>query len=90
MPISRVRSVTLTSMMFIITMPPTTSEISAIVPATAPKYLVIVLKKPTSVLLVSSSKESGAPGASCRRERTSTRTSSAEFSSTGPAEPAFT
>ena len=29
MPISRVRSVTDTSMMFMITMPPTTSEISA-------------------------------------------------------------
>ncbi len=39
MPISRVRSVTLTSMMFITPMPPTSSEI----PATAPKRKVRVL-----------------------------------------------
>ncbi len=65
-PISRVRSVTLTSMMFMITMPPTTSEMSATPPATAPNDLVIVLKNPTRVLFVSSSNESSAPGASCR------------------------
>ena len=34
MPISRVRSVTVASMMFMIPMPPTTSEIDAIEPST--------------------------------------------------------
>ena len=33
MPISRVRSVTVTSMMFMIPMPPTTSEMPAIAPS---------------------------------------------------------
>ena len=40
MPISRVRSVTLTSMMFMMTIPPTTSEISAMAPATSPNEFV--------------------------------------------------
>jgi alcohol dehydrogenase class IV len=34
--------------------------------------------------------EAGTPGASCRFDRTSTLTSSAAVSSTGPASPAFT
>ncbi len=39
MPISRVRSVTLTSMMFIIPMPPTTSDTNAIA---ASKYVIVL------------------------------------------------
>ena len=89
MPISRVRSLTLTSIMFIITMPPTTSAIIAIAPATAPNQCVTVEKKPTSVLLMSSSNESGCPGASCRFDRISTRTSSPAACSAGPADPAL-
>ena len=55
-PISRVRSVTLTSMMFMMTMPPTTSEIAAIATATASKPAESGFHSPTSVSLVSSVK----------------------------------
>ena len=43
MPISRVRSVTLTSMMFMMPMPPTTREMPAIAPKNAVNVPVIVL-----------------------------------------------
>jgi hypothetical protein len=41
MPISRVRSVTLTSMMFITPMPPTSSEIAATAPSSVVKTCVL-------------------------------------------------
>ena len=44
MPISRVRSVTETSMMFMIPIPPTTSEMPAIEPSRIVKVCVIWLK----------------------------------------------
>ena len=43
MPISRVRSVTLTSMMFITPMPPTSSEIAATSPSSVVKTLLVEL-----------------------------------------------
>ena len=76
MPISRVRSVTDTSMMFMITMPPTTSETAAI-PIVAMKN---VLLNPDQMLsrlaLVSISKLSSSPTRSCRWARNATRASS--------------
>ena len=41
MPISRVRSVTVTSMMFMIPMPPTTSEMAAMAPSSTSRMPVI-------------------------------------------------
>ena len=76
MPISRVRSVTLTSMMFMITMPPTTSEMqvtgttmAAIMPSTWSM-------KPRMASGVSVSKLSGWPGRAWKRVRSTTRVSS--------------
>ncbi len=62
-PISRVRSVTETSMMFMMTMPPTTSETPAMAATTAPKSLRIFPKRFWKVVLVSMTKVSGIPGA---------------------------
>ncbi len=70
-PISRVRSVTLTSMMFMMPMPPT-SKLTA---ATAPKSVVITLVAPAMVsascLVSSTLKLSSSPGASLRSSRSS-------------------
>ena len=44
MPISRVRSVTLTNMMFMTPMPPTSSEIAATAPSSVVKTLVVSLE----------------------------------------------
>ena len=52
-PISRVRSVTRTSMMFMITMPPITSEMPAIDATTAPKLFRILPSRFWKVALVS-------------------------------------
>ena len=48
MPISRVRSVTLTSMMFITPMPPTSSEIAATSPSSVVKTLLVELEVSSS------------------------------------------
>ncbi len=70
-PISRVRSVTLTSMMFMMPMPPT----SRLTAATAPSSIVITLVVPdtaSAICLVSSTlKLSSSSGASLRRSRRS-------------------
>ena len=91
MPISRVRSVTQTSMMFMMTMPPTTSEMSAMAPATAPKELGDGGEEAdegvVGVELEGVGLHRGRRGGAAR---ISTRTSSAAASSTGPAEPALT
>ena len=44
MPISRVRSLTLTSMMFMMPMPPTSSEIAAMPPSMRVRVLVVSLR----------------------------------------------
>ncbi len=88
-PISRVRSVTLTSMMFMITMPPTTSEMPAMATATSSNELEICDHSDIRLSLVSVVKLSSAPGWSCRRPRMISRTSSMARSMFGPA-PAFT
>ena len=74
MPISRVRSVTETSMMFMITMPPTINEIEAIATVTTKKFWLMLDHKLMNVSFVSISKLSGVPGPSCRRVRRITRT----------------
>ena len=48
-PISRVRSVTETSMMFMMTMPPTTSEMAASETKTAKKLELMLCQMPTKV-----------------------------------------
>ena len=48
MPISRVRSVTETSMMFMMPMPPTTSDINAIEPSSI-DIIVVVLRRASSI-----------------------------------------
>ena len=48
MPISRVRSVTLTSMMFITPIPPTSSEIAATSPSSVVKTLLVELEVSSS------------------------------------------
>ena len=48
MPISRVRSVTLTSMMFITPMPPTSSEIAATSPSSVVNTLLVELEVSSS------------------------------------------
>src|SRR5207248_9313408 len=52
MPISRVLSVTDTSMMFIITMPPTSSEIEAIATVTRKKFWLMLAQRLMNVWLV--------------------------------------
>jgi len=88
-PISRVRSVTDTSMMFMMTTPPTTSEMDAMPRMTAPNIPVIWLKSPIKVSLVRMAKESSAPGTSWRRARISARISSIRLSRAPGAKPAF-
>jgi hypothetical protein len=70
-PISRVRSVTLTSMMFMMPMPPT----SRLTAATAPSSMVITLVVPdrvsASCLVSSTLKLSSSVSASLRRSRSS-------------------
>src|SRR5579883_1045333 len=89
-PISRVRSVTLTSMMFIMTIPPTISEMEAIPITTKKNVWLMLVHSPTNVAFVSREKLSSAPGASCLRERRIARASSEARSSAGPTSPAFT
>ena len=72
-PISRVRSVTETSMMFMITMPPTTSEIEANPNTIIVNSELICFQISRKVSLVSSWKLSSASGASCRLARMITR-----------------
>jgi len=60
-PISRVLSVTETSMMFMMTMPPTTSEIEAMAMVTAKKLLLISFHKDRNESLVSIAKSSLVP-----------------------------
>ncbi len=74
MPISRVRSVTLTSMMFMMTMPPTSSEMEASATATTKKLPLKFDHRERKLWLVSMTKLSGAPGVSWRRLRTTART----------------
>ena len=62
MPISRVRSVTLTSMIFMITMPPTTSEMLVIGTTTAAMTPSMLSTKERTESGVSVSKLSGLPG----------------------------
>ena len=61
-PISRVRSVTETSMMFMIVMPPTSNEIADTPSVTRKIAPEIVCHKPSTMLGVTSSKSSGQPG----------------------------
>ena len=61
-PISRVRSVTQTSMMFIMTMPPTTRAIEAKPSTTQAKSELNCFQISRKVSLVSRSKSSGLPG----------------------------
>src|SRR5437870_13245526 len=83
-PTSRVRSVTETSMIFMMTMPPTTSEIAAI-PIMATKNVPLRLDQmPSRLALVSMSKLSPASGGSWRRARSTARASSMAASSEGP------
>jgi len=75
-PISLVRSVTLTSMMFIITMPPTTSEIAVIGTTAA---LISPIMRPMNSRIasgVSMSKLSSRPGRVLKWLRSATRVSS--------------
>ena len=60
-PISRVRSVTETSMMFMITIPPTTSEIEAMAMVTKKNVELMFFHKARKESLVSSAKSSFAP-----------------------------
>ena len=75
-PISRVRSVTETSMMFMMTTPPTTSEMEAMPSTTQAKSPRSWLAMSRNVSLVSISKSSCIPAALWRRVRINTRTSS--------------
>ena len=68
-----VRSVTLTSMMFMMTTPPTTSAMEARPSTTDANSELICFQMSRNVSLVSTSKSSGVPGASWRRVRISTR-----------------
>ena len=61
MPISRVRSVTLTSMMFMITIPPTTSEIEAMAMVTTKKEELMSFHNERKESLVSIAKSSFVP-----------------------------
>ena len=76
-------------MMFIITTPPTTSEIAAIAIATPPMLAIICCSSPASVSLVSSVKLSGSPGRSCRSPRTIIRAWSLAASIAGAPLPDF-
>ncbi len=58
-PISRVRSVTETSMMFMITMPPTTNEIEAMAIVTAKNEPLMSFHSDRKESLVSMAKSSG-------------------------------
>src|SRR5215469_2845785 len=83
-PISRVRSVTLTNCMFMITIPPTMSEMDEI-PIMATKNVPLMLvHRPIRLSLVSSEKLSGSPGRSWRRARRMTRAWSTARSSDSP------
>src|SRR5581483_738390 len=73
MPISRVRSVTDTSMMFMMTIPPTMREIPAMAIMAAKNLLLRSDHSVRKLALVSAAKLSGCPGRSCRRERMMTR-----------------
>ena len=72
-PISRVRSVTDTSMMFIITMPPTISEIDAITIITMKNVPLRSDHSDRKLSLVSITKLSFSPSTSWRRARKITR-----------------
>src|SRR5712691_13073656 len=60
-PISRVRSVTLTSMMFMMTMPPTTSEMEAMAMVTTKNVPLMFFQSERNESLVSMAKSSLAP-----------------------------
>ena len=71
MPISRVRSVTETSMMFMMPMPPTTSDIKAIEPSSI-DIIVVVLRRASSICeTLRTAKSSGSPGIILWRSRRS-------------------
>ena len=88
MPISRVRSVTLTSMMFMMTMPPTTSEMQVTGTTTAATMPSNWSMKPRIASGVIVSKLSAWPGRSWKRSRSATRVwSSASFHGQAAARP---
>ena len=62
MPISRVRSVTLTSMMFMIPMPPTTSETPAIEPSSTVITAVVAVAASAISCWLRTVKSSSRPG----------------------------
>ena len=64
MPISRVRSVTAMSMMFMITMPPTTTPIATTAGITEKSTAVRLFQKATSASAVSTEKSFSCPGRS--------------------------
>src|SRR5687767_4177365 len=75
-PISRVRSATATSMMFMITRPPTTSPIAGkAVPAIVITFFILSMNA-SALSEVSMKKLSGCPGRSFRRPRMTSRTDS--------------
>ena len=84
MPISCVRSVTLTSMMFMITMPPTTSEMQVTGTTTAATMESNWSMKPRMASGVSVSKLSAWPGRAWKRVRSETRVRSRASSSVRP------
>jgi len=73
MPISRVRSVTLTSMMFMMTMPPTTSEMQVTGTTTAATMESNWSMKPRMASGVRVSKLSSSPGRAMEAVRRATR-----------------
>ncbi len=84
MPISCVRSVTLTSMMFMITIPPTTSEMRVTGTTTAEIMLSIWSMNERIASGVRVSNRSGWPGRAWNRVRSATREISRASSSDSP------
>ena len=88
-PISFVRSVTLTNITFMITIPPTTAEMELTMMKTAKKAVLMLFHNAMKLSLVPIKKSSSASGRTWRFARKACRAWSMAFSKATPA-PAFT